>query len=118
MAENENKNGTKLHTSKNNSLPFRPNLTSLSNQTFKTQAEEDTLYSGMSLNELLNRKKRIINKDEDMSYAATMINQIKEENQKRTKKNKIILLFMLGGILVILLLLVIFFPQLSEIVKV
>lgn len=118
MAENENKNEIKSHISKNSSLPMRPNLTSLSNQTFKTQAEEDALYSGMSLNELLNRKKRIINEDEDMSYAATMINQIKEENQKRTRKNKIILLFVLGGILVILLLLAVFYPQLSEIVKV
>lgn len=119
MEENENKNEIQSHISNNNLQNVRPNLTSLSQQTFKTHTnEEEATYSGMSLNELLNRKKRIIDDDQDMSFASTMVNQIKKENEKRTKKVKLIMLSVAGGIILILLLLIIIFPDLIEIIKI
>jgi len=118
MAENENKNEIKSQLSNNKVENVRPNLTSFSQQTFKTHTkEEDATYSGMSLNELLNRKKRVIDDDEDMSFASTMVNKIKKEHEKRTKKIKIIMLSVVAGIIVILLLLIIIFPELKEIIK-
>lgn len=116
MEENE-KNEIKSQISNKNLPNFRPNLSS-SQQIFTTQTKEEATYSGMSLNELLNRKKRTIDDSQDMSFASTMVNQIKEDHKKRTRQIKIIMLSIAGGIIVLLLLLVIIFPQLIEIIKI
>lgn len=114
MEENE-KNEIKS-SDKNNSQFFRPNPSFLE-QTYKTQKEDDTTYGGIPLNELLNRKKRMVDEDQDMSYAATLIAEIKAKNLKRNKKIKLILLISVGAFLLTLILLAIFVPQLIEIIK-
>ena len=118
MAQNEEKKDGVSYVKP--ATPLRPNLSSLSEQTLKPKAEneDDTAYAGMSLNELLNRKKRVANDEQDMSYAATLIAQIKEENEKRKKKTSIILLSAIGGFVLLLIIIFAIFPSLAEIVTI
>lgn len=118
MAQNEEKKDG--ISSVKPATPLRPNLSFLSEQTLKPKAEneDDTAYAGMSLNELLNRKKRVANDEQDMSYAATLIAQIKEENEKRKKKTTIILFSVIGAFVLFLIILFAIFPSLGKIVAI
>lgn len=74
--------------------------------------------SGVSLNDILNKGRRRTQEAEDLGYAATIMNQIKQEHQARSKKAKIIFLSVVGALFLIFIVLLFVFPDLVNIFEI
>ena len=91
------------------------------NQMPEDDFDNDGIYSGISLNDILNKNKKrnednAENSEEEMGfYATNLINEIKKKNAKKAKKLKLAILISVLIFLFVVLLLFGFLPKIQDI---
>lgn len=126
MSDNfEDKNENLLGKDKNASFAERNvNAEQLPKQPKQDDFDNDGIYSGVSLNDILNKNKKRdfqnFGQDEEEKgfYATNLINDIKKRNAKRARRFKITILIIIGVALLTVLVLFGFLPDLQNIVPI